>query len=183
LIYHGVHFHPLTLSERTPLKIVFKEQSSGGYGMKDQQETVDEKYWDGEFATYDEWAATGPQPPYRSATFLDAQGRRCITQQDFARAREDRAFPVRYYWSTPDAENADRYDWIELNGCLIIPDMIPQVGLAISPEHESPNSEVPAFPVPGLPFTPRLAAQTGAVFGNLAEKSLANRNRDYREDQ
>jgi hypothetical protein len=27
----------------------------------------------------------GPQPPYRSATFFDAQGRRCITQQDFIR--------------------------------------------------------------------------------------------------
>jgi hypothetical protein len=30
-------------------------------------------------------------------------GRRCITQQDFARAREDGAFPVRYYWETPKA--------------------------------------------------------------------------------
>lgn len=59
--------------------------------------------WDGEFETYDEWARFGPQPPYRSATFLDAQGRRCISQQDFARAREDGAFPVRYYWTTPVA--------------------------------------------------------------------------------
>src|SRR5262249_16838227 len=42
----------------------------------------------GEFASHDEWARLGPQPPYRSATFVDAQGRRCITQQDFARARE-----------------------------------------------------------------------------------------------
>lgn len=59
--------------------------------------------WDGEFETYDEWARFGPQPPCRSATFLDAQGRRCISQQDFARAREDGAFPVRYYWTTPEA--------------------------------------------------------------------------------
>jgi hypothetical protein len=66
--------------------------------MKHRQQTVAEKGWDGEFGTYDEWARLGLQPPYRSATFTDAQGRRCITQQDFARARDDRAFPVRYRW-------------------------------------------------------------------------------------
>jgi len=63
--------------------------------MEYRQETIA----DGEFETYDEWARFGPQPPYRSATFLDAQGRRCITQQDFTRAREDGTFPV-YYWKT-----------------------------------------------------------------------------------
>src|ERR1700756_5388895 len=68
--------------------------------MKDRQETIAERDWDGEFETYDEWARLGPQPPYRSATFLDAQGRRCVTQQDFARARDDRRFPVRYRWET-----------------------------------------------------------------------------------
>jgi hypothetical protein len=54
----------------------------------------------GEFGSYDEWARLGPQPPYRTATFIDAQGRRCITQCDFARARDDRAFPLRYRWET-----------------------------------------------------------------------------------
>jgi len=67
--------------------------------MKYRQETIAERDWDGEFDTYDEWARFAPQPPYRSATFRDAQGRRCHTQQDFARAREDGAFPVRYYWN------------------------------------------------------------------------------------
>jgi hypothetical protein len=66
--------------------------------MKHRQETVAEKDWDGEFKSYDEGVRLGPQPPYRSATFLDAQGRRCITQQDFARARDNGAFPVRYRW-------------------------------------------------------------------------------------
>ena len=66
--------------------------------MKRRQQTVVAEDWDGEFGSYHEWAKLGPQPPYRSATFADAQGRRCITQQDFARARDDRAFPVRYRW-------------------------------------------------------------------------------------
>jgi hypothetical protein len=68
--------------------------------MKYRKGTGAERDWDGEFDTYDEWARFGPQPPYGSATFRDAQGRRCITQQDFARAREEGAFPIRYYWST-----------------------------------------------------------------------------------
>ena len=42
--------------------------------MKYRQETIAKGDWDGEFETYDEWARFGPQPPYRSATFLDAQG-------------------------------------------------------------------------------------------------------------
>jgi hypothetical protein len=67
--------------------------------MKYRQETIAERDWDGEFGTYEEWARFGPQAPYRSATFRDAQGRRCITQRDFAQAREDGAFPVRYYWN------------------------------------------------------------------------------------
>ena len=70
--------------------------------MKRRQETVVAEDWDGEFGTYDEWARLGPQPPYRSATFFDAQGRRSITQQDFARARDDKAFPIRYRWETAD---------------------------------------------------------------------------------
>jgi hypothetical protein len=70
--------------------------------MEYQRKTVAQKDCHGEFETYDEWARFGPHPPYRSATFLDALGRRCITQQDFARAREDGAFPVRYYWQTTE---------------------------------------------------------------------------------
>ena len=70
---------------------------SGGDEMRYRATVVADK-WHGEFGSYDEWARLGPQPPYRTATFFDAQGRRCITQRDFARARDDRAFPVRYRW-------------------------------------------------------------------------------------
>jgi hypothetical protein len=68
--------------------------------MRYRRETVAADDWHGEFGSYDEWARLGPQPPYRTATFVDAQGRRCITQRDFARARDDRAFPLRYRWQT-----------------------------------------------------------------------------------
>jgi len=68
--------------------------------MRYWRETVVADDWHGEFGSYDEWARLGPQPPYRTATFFDAQGRRCITQHDFARARDDSAFPVRYRWET-----------------------------------------------------------------------------------
>ena len=72
--------------------------------MSQRQQTVPEKEWDGEFETYDDWARLGPQPPYRSAIFRDGRDRPCITQQDFARARDDGAFPVRYYWRTDKTE-------------------------------------------------------------------------------
>jgi len=39
--------------------------------MKCRRETIAEKGWDGEFETYDQWARFGPQPPYRSANFID----------------------------------------------------------------------------------------------------------------
>ena len=93
-------------SERSPLWIVITEnepegartESSGDGEMKYRRATIVADDWHGEFGTYDEWARLGPQPPYRAATFFDAHGRRCITQRDFARARDDRAFPVRYRW-------------------------------------------------------------------------------------
>src|SRR5712671_5562755 len=66
--------------------------------MGDPRKAVAKGDWHGEFGNFDEWASLGPQPPYRSATFTDAQGRRCVTQHDFARARDDKAFPVRYRW-------------------------------------------------------------------------------------
>jgi hypothetical protein len=93
-------------SERSPLRIVFAENEPEGRGqkapgdgeMKYRRATIVADDWHGEFGSYDEWAALGPQPPYRTATFFDAHGRRCITQHDFARARDDRAFPLRYRW-------------------------------------------------------------------------------------
>ena len=68
--------------------------------MKYRRETIADKGWDGEFETYDQWARFGPQPPYRSANFMDAQDRPCGTERDFARARDDGAFPVRFRWET-----------------------------------------------------------------------------------
>ena len=62
---------------------------------------------DGEFDSYEEWARLGPLPPFRSAIFIDALGRRCLTHRDFVRAREDGAFPVSYYWE-PTAETKPR---------------------------------------------------------------------------
>ena len=53
---------------------------------------------DGEFLSYEEWARLGPLPPFRSAVFIDAQGRRCVTHRDFLRAHAEGAFPVSYYW-------------------------------------------------------------------------------------
>jgi hypothetical protein len=55
---------------------------------------------DGEFHSYEDWVRLGPTPPYRSAVFIDAYGRRCVTEQDFVRARDEGAFPLSYHWQT-----------------------------------------------------------------------------------
>src|SRR5262245_3390184 len=102
---------PSNANERSLLKIVFieNEAESGRTGsseeddMKYRREAVAEKGWYGEFRTYEEWARLGPQPSYRSATFPDGRGRPCITQQDFVRARDDGAFPLRYRWEATEA--------------------------------------------------------------------------------
>ena len=73
--------------------------------MRHRQRIVAEGDWHGEFGDYDEWARLGPYP---SATFFDAQGRRCVTQHDFARARDDRGFPVRYRWEMTEPRRRRR---------------------------------------------------------------------------
>jgi hypothetical protein len=55
---------------------------------------------DGEFHSYEDWARLGPTAPFRSAVFVDARGRRCVTEEDFRRARDEGAFPLSYYWES-----------------------------------------------------------------------------------
>jgi len=58
--------------------------------------------WAGEFKIFGEWVATAQRvlesPSYCSAICVDAKGRRCAIGKDFARARDEGAFPVRYFW-------------------------------------------------------------------------------------
>jgi|GEM_PF-2936026 hypothetical protein len=68
--------------------------------MPEQRDQAIETREDGEFRSYEEWARLGPLPPFRSAVFTDARGRRCVTHKDFLRAREEGAFPVTYHWET-----------------------------------------------------------------------------------
>ena len=64
--------------------------------------------WKGEFCSFDDWVsfaskrlvgcfdpATRAQLP---AVCIDALGRRCTIGAHFMRARDENAFPVRYFW-------------------------------------------------------------------------------------
>jgi hypothetical protein len=72
----------VVLSERSPLRIVITEnelegartEGSGDGEMKYRRATIVADDWHGEFGSYDEWARLGPQPPYRTATFLMLMG-------------------------------------------------------------------------------------------------------------
>jgi hypothetical protein len=63
--------------------------------------------WIGEFRDHADWVSfathrlagvTGSMGEKVSAICVDALGRRCNIGADFARARDENAFPVRYFW-------------------------------------------------------------------------------------
>jgi len=66
-----------------------------------------EPEWAGQFDTFNDWVnhATRALAGVRgnggeklSAFCVDAKGRRCNLGADFMRARDDGAFPIRYFW-------------------------------------------------------------------------------------
>lgn len=69
--------------------------------------------WAGEFASFDDWVNFAT---YRltgchhrlghqvKAICVDSLGRRCDCGADFMRAREEGAFPVRYFWECAPAD-------------------------------------------------------------------------------
>lgn len=63
--------------------------------------------WAGEFCSHDDWVnfatarlagAKGVMGQTVPAICVDALGRRCSIGADFMRARDEGAFPVRYFW-------------------------------------------------------------------------------------
>jgi hypothetical protein len=70
--------------------------------------------WEGEFVSHSDWinfaskrltAASDSNGHELKAICVDAFGRRCANGRDMARARDEDAFPVRYFWDCwPPAE-------------------------------------------------------------------------------
>jgi hypothetical protein len=59
--------------------------------------------WAGEFSTFNDWVNRAQRvlsvPSHKpNAICVDAKGRRCFIGADMARARDEGAFPVRYFW-------------------------------------------------------------------------------------
>lgn len=72
-----------------------------------------EPQWEGQFDTFQDWLNHAPRAltgvPYSTGSMgktgdglpafcVDAKGRRCAIGADFMRARDEDAFPVRYFW-------------------------------------------------------------------------------------
>lgn len=73
--------------------------------------------WAGEFSSFNDWVskattrlsgAKGSMGHVVPAICVDAKGRRCSIGADFHRAREEDAFPVRYFWEMQPA-----CEWVE----------------------------------------------------------------------
>lgn len=63
--------------------------------------------WAGQFDTFNDWVnhatralsgVRGSVGEELKAFCVDAKGRRCNVGKDFMRARDEEAFPIRYFW-------------------------------------------------------------------------------------
>lgn len=54
--------------------------------------------WAGEFRTFNQWVNKASGWIDGKAVCVDAKGRRCQIGGDFMRARDENAFPVRFFW-------------------------------------------------------------------------------------
>ena len=70
--------------------------------------------WVGEFVSFQDWVNFAEPRLARSsdsngnslkAICVDALGRRCVNGRDFARARDDEAFPVRFFFDCIDPDD------------------------------------------------------------------------------
>ncbi len=89
--------------------------------------------WEGEFRDFDDWVsfaskrltvASDSNGADLSAICVDALGRRCHNGRDFARARDEGAFPVRYFFEC-------RQPAIEPDGLAQLRDAIPKLDQAL----------------------------------------------------
>lgn len=58
--------------------------------------------WVREFKSFQEWVNKAPTWIDKDAVCIDAKGRRCLIGADFQRARDEDAFPVRFFWECED---------------------------------------------------------------------------------
>lgn len=54
--------------------------------------------WVGEFRNFNHWVNYASGRIDKNAVCIDTKGRRCLIGRDFMRARDEGAFPVRYFW-------------------------------------------------------------------------------------
>lgn len=54
--------------------------------------------WAGQFTTFDMWVNKASGWIDKHAVCVDAKGRRCLIGKDFMLARDEGAFPIRFFW-------------------------------------------------------------------------------------
>jgi hypothetical protein len=64
--------------------------------------------WEGQFTTFETWVNKASSWIDKDAVCIDAKGRRCLIGRDFMRARDEGAFPVRFFWNCEPLSAEDR---------------------------------------------------------------------------
>lgn len=55
--------------------------------------------WFGQFTTFETWVGKASSWIDKNAVCIDAKGRRCLNGRDMLLARDEGAFPVRFFWT------------------------------------------------------------------------------------
>jgi hypothetical protein len=64
--------------------------------------------WAGEFKTFTNWINKASSWIDGAAVCIDTKGRRCRCGADFSRARDEGAFPIRFFWDMKLPEPLDQ---------------------------------------------------------------------------
>lgn len=62
--------------------------------------------WAGQFDSFSKWVSRASEVLDHRAICVDVLGRRCVIGKDFMRARDENAFPIRYFWEMEPAAPA-----------------------------------------------------------------------------
>lgn len=61
--------------------------------------------WAGEFRSFDSWVNKASSWIDGKAVCIDNKGRRCLNGGHFMRARDEDAFPIRFFWDCEAQES------------------------------------------------------------------------------
>lgn len=136
--------------------------------------------WAGYFHSYQDWVNKAQSrlasPDHRRAICVDAKGRRCAIGKDFMLARDEGAFPVRYFWECElavpvqaEQAQAEPVAWMDPSAGCVMDAFLWQK------DATNPQYHVPVYAAPVAAVSAQ-AEQAAAVRAAYEKAALACEN-------